>query len=50
MVTEIECGKCGVYVYVGMEEGRLVLVRGCHHYTLDEDLEYHREEIMEAIA
>lgn len=50
IVTEIECVKCGVYVYVSVEDGRLGLVRGCSHYVVDSDLEYVRDEILEVIS
>ena len=50
IVTEIECGKCGVYVYVSVEDGRLGLVRGCSHYVVDSDLDGVRDEIMEEIS
>jgi hypothetical protein len=49
IVTEIECVKCGVYVYVSVEDGRLGLVRGCSHYVVDSDLEYVRDEILEIV-
>lgn len=48
--VEIECGKCGVYVEVETDGTDLRLIRGCHHYTLDSDLEWVRDEILEALV
>jgi hypothetical protein len=45
--TEIECGKCGTYVYVSVVYGgEMRLVRGCAHYVLDSDLAPVREEVL----
>lgn len=48
-LVEIECGKCGIYLILEVDEDRLSLVRGCHHFVVDSDLDFIRHHIMEEI-